>query len=132
MSAVSGDEYRNSWLGLLIRKPDGFNFANLDKTYPDPTILQMERDGVRATIALSEAVANPDLATRRALDDVVAGVAARSVTLDGRPAAGMSSDRAARLISREGQSLWMLTVEGEDAARILDQITGGWKWISPE
>jgi hypothetical protein len=50
------------------------------------------------------------------------------VKLDRRPAVVVSSPGKARRISREGESLWVLTVEGKDT----DRIVGGWTWSSQE
>ena len=129
--SVSGSEYRSLGLGLSLRKPEDFTFARLDAVYPDPTILQLERGSAKVTVALSEANANTDSATRKLIDEVAPGAAGMPAKLDGRDAVIVSSREKAKLISREGQSLWVLSAEGPDAAGLLNRIAGGWKWLSP-
>ncbi len=129
--SVSGNEYRSSGLGLSLRRPEDFTFAKLDTVYPDPTILQLERGSAKVTVALSEANANTDSATRKLIDDVTPGAAGMAVQLDGRDAVIVSSREKAKLISSEGQSLWVLSADGPDAAGLLNQVAGGWKWLSP-
>src|SRR6185436_14776037 len=39
---VSGDRYRNSWMGIELIKPSGFRFTELDATWPAMTVVAME------------------------------------------------------------------------------------------
>jgi hypothetical protein len=54
------------------------------------------------------------------------------MTLDGRAAAMVTSSEKARLVSRDGEALWVVTAEGANASRLLDEIVTWWKWISPD
>lgn len=40
---VEGDRYRNEWLGLEVVKPQGFEFVQLDETWPSATVVGMRR-----------------------------------------------------------------------------------------
>ncbi len=128
--SVSGSEYRNLGLGMSIRKPEDFNFAQLDAVYPDGTILQLEHGSAKVTVALSEVIVDGDSAARKFIDGVSPGAVGRPMKLDGRDAVVVSSPDKAMLLSREGQSLWVLTAKAPDAAGLLNRIAGGWKWLS--
>ena len=48
------------------------------------------------------------------------------IQLAGEPAGYQHS----QLVSREGESLWVITTEGQDAGVALDRIAEGWRWLS--
>lgn len=128
--AVSDTEYRNPWLGFSLRKPSGFAFDKLDAMYPDFTMLELRRGSSKATVSLLEVL--PDLRTSISLNEVAPGRAPSPAKLDGRDAILVSTPEKARLISRGGESLWVITAEGQDPAGLLNEVIEGWKWISPE
>ena len=39
---ISGDTYRNPWLGLTVQKPQTFRFTRLDAVWPNTTVVAME------------------------------------------------------------------------------------------
>jgi hypothetical protein len=127
--SVEGDEYRSDGLGISIRRPEGFSFAGLDAVYPDNTILRMQRDADKITVALTEAASDSMLGK---LSDGISPTSGKTVMLDRRAATVVSSPDKAKMFLREGQSLWMITAEGADAAGLLDRVAGGWKWLSPQ
>lgn len=129
--SVSANQYRNPGLGIAVDKPTGFEFSKLDAVYPDPTILQMEAGSAKATVALVEDVVDTGAAIRVSADAFLPGAKLQPVSLAGRQAVMVSSPEKARLLLREGQSLWMLTVEGSDAPGLLARISGGWQWLLP-
>ncbi|MBV9397911.1 MAG: transglutaminase domain-containing protein [Bryobacterales bacterium] len=126
---VSGDEYRSEGLGISVRKPEGFTFSKLDATYPDNTILEIQNGPSKVTLALIEAVADPDGIVRKLTAE--AGSQASSAKLDGRAATIVSAPGKTMLTSRSGQSLWTITAEGGDTAGLQNQVAGGWKWLFP-
>ena len=127
--SVEGDEYRSDGLGISIRKPEGFSFAGLEAVYPDNTILRMQRDADKITVALTEAVSDSMLGK---LSDGISPTSGKTVMLDRRAATVVSSPNKTKMFLREGQSLWMITAEGADAAGLLNRVAGGWKWLSPQ
>lgn len=128
--SVSGNEYRNPGLGFAVAKPPEFEFSKLDAVYPDPAIAQVQRGASKVTVSLLEAIANRELAIRAGIDAVIPGAPGERALLDGRAGVLASSREKARLLVPEGQSLWVLTSEGPDARLLLNQIAGGWKWLS--
>ena len=127
--SVEGDEYRSDGLGISIRKPEGFSFAGLEAVYPDNTILRMQRDADKITVALTEAVSDSMLGK---LSDGISPTSGKTMMLDRRAATVVSSPDKTKMFLREGQSLWMITAEGADAAGLLNRVAGGWKWLSPQ
>lgn len=128
---VEGNEYRNIWLGFSIRKPEEYDFVDLDAVYPDNTVLRMAHDDEKLTISLNMAGADPDSTIRKRLAEVSETVQKGIVKLDGQLAEVASSDSKARLTLRKGEAIWMITAEGRNANHLLDQIAGEWKWITP-
>ena len=41
-----------------------------------------------------------------------------------------STPKAARLVWRQGNSLWVLTAEGDSPDKLLEQIAATWRWTS--
>jgi transglutaminase-like putative cysteine protease len=131
--AIAGDTYRNSWLGFSLRKPRGFAFGKLDAVYPDATIVSVAADGGarRVEVALEAIRADPVAALAGRLAAIAPAAGASPARLDGRAARVISSREKARLVARQGDSLWTLTAEGPDARRLLDEVAAGWRW-TPE
>ena len=115
--AIDGDEYRNPWLGIAVRKPEGARFTKLDAVYPDLTIVAIE-------------AANAKLEVEQ--DPLRGGIAGESIRIDGREAHVVSSPGKVVVRSGGGSSIWVLTAEGDGAKRLMDETVAGWKWISAE
>jgi hypothetical protein len=126
--SAEGDVYRNEWLGFSLRKPEGFTFAKMDAVWPDRTILSIDGSDTKVTTTLLEAVFDDS----KLLRDFAPGQDHRTVKLAGRDAVMVSSADKARLVSREGQSVWVITAEGQNANDLLDRVVGAWTWISPK
>jgi transglutaminase-like putative cysteine protease len=105
---IAGDTYGNQWLGISVRKPDGARFTTLDAVYPDSTVVAVESDSGKVTIEQAHA----------------------HTTVDGKPGLVVSSAMKTRLAIADGESFWVLTAEGNDGERLLNEVASGWKWIS--
>jgi hypothetical protein len=105
---IAGDTYGNQWLGISVRKPDGARFTTLDAVYPDSTVVAVESDSGKVTIEQAHA----------------------HTTVDGKPGLVVSSAMKTRLAIADGESFWVLTTEGNDGERLLNEVASGWKWIS--
>ncbi len=125
---LAGDTYRNPWLGVSIRSPHGFRFTRLDAVYPDATIVSMENGAATVTVTQEPAGTDAETATKHQFSEVAPSAAAEPVTLDGRPALLVTSPSQAKLVARDGDSLWVLTAKGPSARSSLDLVIGGWKW----
>jgi transglutaminase-like putative cysteine protease len=125
--SVSASEYRNTSLQFAVRKSAEFEFNKLDAVYPDFTILEMQRGSAKISVQLLEVF--PALRTLIAINEVSPGAKPVPAKLDGRDAIVVSVAGKARLLSRDGESVWMITAEGQDADTLLAQVAGGWKWL---
>ena len=126
--SIEDDVYRNEWLGFSMRKPDGFTFAKIDAVWPDLTLFSLEGDQAKVTASLLEVVSNDS----KLISEFAPGNEPRPAKLAGRGAVMVSTPEKARLVSREGQSVWMITAEGQHANDLLDRVVGAWAWISPK
>jgi hypothetical protein len=127
---VSEDEYSSAGLGVSIRKPDGFSFAKMDAVYPDQTVLELQNGAAKVTVALAEAIPDTNLVIQKTIAE--SGSNTIPAKLDGRDAILISSPGNTRLLSADGESLWILKAEGQDASGLLTRFLGGWKWHSPQ
>src|SRR5258708_2571870 len=105
---IAGDTYRNPWLGISVQKPHDARFTALDAVYPDSTVVAIESDSGKVSIEQMQP----------------------TKAVDGRPALVISSVMKTRLVIADGESIWMVTAEGKDSERLLDEVVSGWKWIS--
>ena len=49
---ISGNRYQNTWLGIQVTKPAGFEFTRLDEVWPSATVVAFERGDERVTVSL--------------------------------------------------------------------------------
>ena len=71
----------------------------------------------------------PELRTLLALNEISPTAKPTAGKLDGRDAIVVSVEGKARLISRQGESVWVITAAGNDAVGLLERVVGGWKWL---
>ncbi len=122
---VSGDAYLNTGLGLGIVKPAGFVFADLDRTWPDNTLLRMTGPGGISVRVLQENT-GPDQEPRalayRLLEEAgVEGIRADGKIL-GRPIYRISAERKSGAAFFDGSDIWILVSEGPRAASLLEKV----------
>ena len=128
---IEGQRYSNPWLGFSVEAPPGFRFTKTDAVFPDRTIVAIEGPQARKiTVSMSNVGADADAAMKEAL--LFAGEPKMSVsTLSERLTGEMASTpKTARLIWRQGNSLWVLTAEGDAPDKLLEQIAATWRWTS--
>ena len=127
---IAGQRYSNSWLGFSLEAPPGFGFTKTDAVFPDRTIVALEGLQARKIIVtMTNVGADADAAARAAFSSLgdVKSRAHKVGRLTGEMA---STPKAARLVWRQGNSLWVLTAEGDSPDKLLEQIAATWRWIS--
>jgi transglutaminase-like putative cysteine protease len=129
---IADDRYQNPWLGISVRKPRGFGFTRLDEVYPDATIVGMENGAATMAVTQEPVGTDPENSVNRRLDEIAPSAMVQRVSLDGRPALLVASPTKARLVARDGASLWVVTAEGQAPQHWLEQVMGGWKWMPAE
>jgi hypothetical protein len=125
---LEGDYYDNAWLGVRIRKPGSMNFVDLDAAYPDPTILGARDETSELRVALLSVGGHGDRVAREKLAEIGAEAPILAQELAGYAATAIEGKDKARLLCRRGQSLWMITTQGPDAAHLLRSVASGWTW----
>ncbi|MCA1658944.1 MAG: transglutaminase-like domain-containing protein [Verrucomicrobiaceae bacterium] len=127
---IAGQRYSNPWLGFSLEAPQGFRFTTTDAVFPDRTILALEGgEGRKITVTMTNVGADADAAVKEAFSSLgeVKSRAHKIEALNGEMA---STPRAARLVWRQGNSLWVLTAEGDSPDKLLEQIAATWRWTS--
>jgi hypothetical protein len=122
---VEGDLYRNTGLGIEIRKPTNFRFVGLDEVWPKDRIVGMEGPDWRRVDLRRLTVYPGDNAEKVAtteLDNLVPGGHHSQIQAAGRPAWSSESEKQAALAWQDGEDLWLLTVEAKDAPDLLHRI----------
>src|SRR5688572_2667105 len=127
---IAGQRYSNPWLGFSLEAPEGFRFTTTDAVFPDRTLLALEGPQARKIIlTMTNVGANPEAAVKTAMSPLgeVKPRAHKIGQLTGEIA---SSPKGARLVWRQGNSLWVLTAEGDSADKLLEQLAATWRWTS--
>lgn len=141
--SLEGDLYANPGLGLSVRKPDGFLFEDLDKTWPDPTLLAMRGPGGESVRVIQDAWrpgAAPEESAYRRLEELVPGgrrsrleAAGRTwlvIEAGGHADAGEGgTDEAAAAATSDGVDVWIIVSRGTGAKarlrEVLDSFSAG-------
>lgn len=127
---IAGERYSNPWLGFSLEAPEGFRFTTTDAVFPDRTILALEGPQARKiSVTMTNLGADADAAVKQAFSSH--GEAKSRPHKVGRLIGEMaSSPKGARLVWRQGNSLWVLTAEGDSPDKLLEQIAATWRWTS--
>lgn len=131
---VEGDLYRNTGLGIEVRKPTNFRFVGLDEVWPENRIVGMEGPDWRRVNLRRITVYPGDDAEKVAwkhLDDHVPNGRHSEIEAAGRPAWSTENERETALAWHDGEDLWLLTVEAKDAPALLRRIAETVKLPSP-
>jgi hypothetical protein len=128
--SVSGNTYRNPWLGLTVEKPSAFRFTSLDAVWPARTLLAMEGPGGQVVELQSESaslpVSDPNL-ERNLLDEAEIQGTTTSMELAGRHVEVVSAaDRAGLVLARRG-GVFLLKSSGPDAKNLLVEVASKMK-----
>ena len=122
---VTGDAYRNPGLGLSINKPAGFAFADLDRTWPDDTLLKMTGPKgafVRIIQKRAHPAQEPHVAAYRILDEAVGKGNRTKREILGRTSYWVSAGRKAGAAFFDGSDLWILVAEDPRAEELLESV----------
>jgi transglutaminase-like putative cysteine protease len=124
---VDGDTYRNPWLGVAVTKPAGFRFGKMDAVYPETSVLELlgpRGEIVHISLCDLGPAADSAAAARDRLRDSKLEGPERRQRIAGREAVVIANARRAGLALVEGADVWVLTVEGDDAPRLLEDVAG--------
>jgi hypothetical protein len=116
---VAADTYRNPWLGLTVRKPDGFVFQNLDEHWPHRDVLSLKSTSGEAHIAYLRSDTRPlrdHLAQMKLSGDI------RDVLWGRSPAIRVDGADRSVIFSEKNDVWWAVSAQGTGARHILDEV----------
>jgi hypothetical protein len=122
---VDGDTYRNPWLGVTLEKPAGYRFGKMDAVYPETTILELTGPGgevVRLSQEIHGHGGDSNAAALDALRDLKLEGPRTKLRIAGRDAVVVGGGRKAGAAFVDRTDVWVLTVEAENASRLLEEI----------
>lgn len=122
---VTGDVYRNTGLGIELRKPEGFRFVDLDGVWPEDTLVGMA--GAHGEKVLLESHRrlpweDAEAAAWRRLEPQ--GDRGR-IEVAGRPGYLVESEGHAAVAIPGSEGVWVLRAEGPDAAGLVRRVAAG-------
>ncbi|MBM3296955.1 MAG: transglutaminase domain-containing protein [Candidatus Aminicenantes bacterium] len=139
--SLEGDIYFNPGLGLRVRKPDGFAFEDLDKTWPDDTLLTMRNPEGMSVRVLQDAWrpgAAPEESAYRRLEELVPRGRRSRLEVSGRSWPLVESERtkdgdpdgeeSAAAAVLDGVDVWLFVSKGSGAASRLREILDSFSW----
>jgi len=120
---AEGDLYINPGLGIRISKPKNFSFKDMDRVWPDKTLVSLVGPGDE-TVRLLQDPWMPDRPledwTRELLRGTAGGGVLTRVSRKGFDIYKMAGpDRAAAAVPN-GVDLWVITAEGKNSSSLLD------------
>ncbi|HEX3527955.1 MAG TPA: transglutaminase domain-containing protein [Thermoanaerobaculia bacterium] len=119
---LTGDQYRNTGLGLEVTKPAGFRFSGLDDVWPESHLVVMQGPNGE-TVTLSRGTVYPgetaETVVWKDLNAEVPGGRHGTVKAAGRSAWSTAGDGKAALAWGDGEDLWILSAAGKDAPALL-------------
>lgn len=127
---VDGREYRNDALGLRLRAPEGFAFAELDIMYPRSDVVVLRGDDgtevkVQQRSARPGEVEAPLEALRSLLDGAKDMKEAAGIDMGGTHAQMLEAGRAAAAVWVDDSDLWVVRGEGSGAGRAVRDTVAG-------
>lgn len=118
---IRGDEYRNPWLRFSIRKPAGFQFKDVDMTWPQSTLVAMEGpEGQMLKVEnLSESLPTGAFDAEKALADRDIHGERKTLKVGGQSALAVEGEKAGTVVIDHG-NVWVLTAAGRKAGGLLE------------
>jgi hypothetical protein len=121
---VSGDDYRNPWIGLSIRKPPSFKFGDLGAAWPQTDLVSMEGPHGESVKVKNLSASLPTGEFDLRQEFAGEGIRSKSapVMIAGRKGTVASSGEKAEAILVSGGNIWAITSAGSLAKQLLEQV----------
>ena len=122
---ISGDTYRNPWLGLTVRKPTTFRFTQLVAVWPNSTVVAMM--GPRQQVVTIQSNSSTLPVDERSGTEELLRDADISGTRTEREVAGhrvivISSANSAGLVLKRGGDLFLVKAKGPNPVQLLMEV----------
>jgi hypothetical protein len=127
--SLDGNMYSNPWLGFSIEKPDGFQFSKLDAVWPDATVVGMDGPGGEKIRLLQKGIVAGEraLIPEAYLEEMKLTGTRTKKRVGNRSAAAINAPQKSGLALIDGTTVWILTVEGNNAPRLLEKVAATWQ-----
>ncbi len=125
---VADDVYRNTGLGIELRKPAGFRFVDLDAVWPEDTLVGMAgANGEKILLESHRRMPweDAEAAAWSRLEPVVSKGSRGRIEVAGRSAYLVEGDGRAAVAIPGSDSVWVLRAEGPDAAALVKRVAAG-------
>ena len=122
---VEGNRYLNTGLGLSLTAPDGFAFSDMDKVWPDKTVVALKAPDGRSVRILQEAwppYKDPKTWLGTLLDAAVKGGKKADISWRGQAAVRSDAAGTSAAVFRNGVDVWVVRADGRKAAGLLDEV----------
>jgi transglutaminase-like putative cysteine protease len=122
---ADGDRYTNPGLGLSVRAPAGFALSDMDKVWPDKTVVALRSPDGRSARIFQEAWPpdkDPKAWAATLLDSYVKGGKKTAAKVRGYDASRADAATRSAAVFRNGVDVWVVLAEGRNAAALLDEI----------
>ena len=121
---VSGDNYRNQWIGLSIQKPSSFKFGDLGAAWPQTDLVSMEGPHGESIKVKNLSASLPTGKFDVRQEFVEEGIRGKSgpVMIAGRKGTLASSGQKAEAVLVNHGNIWAITSTGPHAKQLLGQV----------
>ncbi len=121
---VSGDDYRNPWIGLSIRKPPSFKFGDLGAAWPQTDLVSMEGPQAESIKVKNLSASLPTGKFDLRQEFAEEGIRSKSapVMIAGRKGTLASSGEKAEAVLVSDGNIWAITSAGPRAKQLLEQV----------
>jgi len=120
---IRGNRYQNYGLKIVANKPDSFSFAEVDKVWPDNTLLVLKAD--KAEIRLRQQawrpVTNWERYLRQLAGPAYSGAKLETFVSEGKKAYRLIRKNQAVAFFLRGTDLWEISAQGPEAENLLEK-----------
>lgn len=120
---VNNSTYTNPSLGLTIRKPEGFEFRELDETWPNYTVASLVNLSANEKVTIVQTMLMPakskDDAIKSLLQKQIAGGVFNSTIYKGTKVALVESNSEAAIAVPKGQDVWVIRTKSNRPSELL-------------
>lgn len=122
---ISSNTYFNKSLNLRITKPLGFEFTDMEKMWPEPTVVGLSNESSNEKIAILQLTAKPfgtrdEMQKTLLLKQVGDGVYSTS-RYKGAKIIQITNSNVAAVAIQRGQDVWVVRAESKNSAKLLAQ-----------
>jgi hypothetical protein len=122
--SITGNAYNNPWLGLWVRKPEGFAFAGLGAHWPQTIVVAMKASDGREIDIHDESVSLPASTNDRNELFTSAGISAAPVSrrIAGRDVLVAEARNVRGVLIENRGTIWLVKATGAHMQELIDRV----------